>query len=134
MEGLKLEMQKLFSTHENMIRALGALIQFQSTNKFDQSYLTRWVEALSETKGELPERIALSYLSFLTANWEPFFQLTMNTKNLELLSIKTLGYVLINRDDLAKSKSVNEMKWIDEENCLTVLSETFALLNSQDEL
>lgn len=54
----------------------------------------------------------------------------MNQKNLELEAIKALGYASINREDLARSKALSEMKQSDDENCLTVLTETFVSIVS----
>lgn len=59
--------------------------------------------------------------------------MTHNQKNLELLSIKALSYLAIWWEDLAKSKVLSEMKKRDEDNLLTVLTETLVRLNSIDD-
>jgi len=79
---------------------------------------------LVESKGDVCERIIISYLCFLTKNYEKLFHLTQNSKNLELLSLRSFGYLAINREDLAKSKSLSEMKKLDDDNILTVITET----------
>jgi hypothetical protein len=58
----------------------------------------------------------------------------MNQKNIEILSLKTFAYVLINWEDLAKSKSLAALKLQDDENAMTVLTETFTRLNSVDDM
>lgn len=59
--------------------------------------------------------------------------MTMNQKNLELLALKSMAYLMISREDLAKSKSLHEMKSLDDENILTVLTETLVKMSSIDD-
>lgn len=42
--------------------------------------------------------------------------------------------MLIHREDLAKSKSLVAMKLQDDENVITVITETFARINNVDDM
>ena len=52
---------------------------------------------------------------------------------MELLSIKAMSYLAIHWEDLAKSKVLTEMKKLDEENLLTVITETLVKTGSIDD-
>lgn len=134
LDSLKSEMTRLVSSHETLIRSFAFLMQVNSGKQLDLTYYKSRVESLCTTHDSLPERICLAYAAFLIQNFDDLFHLTMNQKNVELLALKSLGYVLISREDLARTKSLVSMKLQDDENALTVLTETFVRMNSVDDL
>lgn len=58
---------------------------------------------------------------FFEKEWNKFFCLLNSTKQIELLALKAIGYLEINRLDLAEQVT-NQMKAVDEDNCLTTLT------------
>jgi hypothetical protein len=71
----------------------------------------------------------LAYVAFLREDWDTLFNLTFQAKNLELLALEALGYVRINREDLAQ-KTVGRMNSTDSDHPLTALAEAFVSQNS----
>ena len=66
----------------------------------------------------------MAYVTFLREDWDTLFNLTFGAKNLELLALQALGYVRINRDDLAQ-KTIDQMNSSDADHPLTALAEAF---------
>lgn len=65
--------------------------------------------------------IVLAYYLFTEENYNKLLQLINKTQNLELLSLKLVTYLRINRVDLAE-KALANLKRVDEDNCLTGLA------------
>lgn len=120
---LKAMMTKIYEKHAPMVQLSGLMVQYFVTGKADPTVDNEVQKALKSIESySTSQLIALSYLTYLTKDYDNLFQLTHKSKNLELLSIKFCGFLQIYRYDLAK-ETLEIMRDIDDDNCLTGICE-----------
>ena len=84
--------------------------------------------SLQEHEDQQITMTTLVYHYLIDGQFNNLFQLLNQTKDLEFLAIKLLGYLQINRVDLAE-KTYAKIKQIDEDSCLTTLCHVWVTLH-----
>ena len=120
---LKALMTKIYEKHSSMVAQTGWLVQYLVNGNLDDGVGEEIQKAIqSPSTYPITQLTVLVYLTYLTQDFDSLFHLTNSTKNLELLSVKFCGFLQIFRYDLAK-ETLNKMKQVGEDNCLTSLWE-----------
>lgn len=131
---LKAIMTQIYEKHDSMVQLSGMLVQYFVTSKLDNNLEEEVSKAIKSLNSySLSQLIVLTYLKYLTQDYDSLFQLTSHTKNLELLSIRFCGFLQIYRYDLAK-EALTQMQAIDDDNCLTGICEALIGFIAKDKI
>lgn len=132
---LKAHMSTIFESHSSLVQSAGSLVQYLVSGKVDQEYLNGEIEKVVKSPSTYSESqlSVLVYLTYLLKDYDRLFELTNNTNNIELLSVKLCGYVEIYRYDLAK-QVLEKLKEIEDDNCLTNLWEIILAFASKESI
>ena len=131
LQELKGKIESLVGENPQFVETVTEMLKKAQTKSMDEAFYNKKFSTLtSDLKGaETWDLLSLTYAAFLSSKWSDVFHLTMGTKNLELLYLRALAYLHINRTDLSQ-KTVEEMTTIDSEGGLTIMASTILSLSS----
>lgn len=88
-------MTSLIPEHETMCKTISALVQHRLTGSTDTAWVGERLAAVLQDvrKANQAEVVSLAYITYLEGKWDEFFNLCHQTKDLEMLTLKTFGYL-----------------------------------------
>eukprot|EP00347_Sterkiella_histriomuscorum_P010580 403375732 len=132
---LKQFMQTLFSdpNQKQEVANFSLLVQYLAQKKIDVQFLQNtfdeWIRDPQSVQANVTLFTLMVYYFYIEEDYNRLFYLLNNSKNLEFLSLKLVAYLRINRADLGE-QVLKQMKAIDEDSCITALSECWLNIHS----
>ena len=107
---------------------MNANVTLKFVQKIDEGLLKKSCELIETDIAQLESNVIIhtlvAYYLFAQQDFNRLFQMLAKTKSHELLALKLISFVKINRVDMAE-QTLKQMKQLDEDNCLTQLAQSW---------